>query len=211
MKFLSNRVGIVTVMVCSAFRANRSSLASLRMAVLYLVSFVAAGPSQSELSTFPCILANSLSPPSSNLLYYLWLYLQGGVFTWPDGVSVPFALEERFRRFLGPGSDPAAWEVRACVRACVRMFTCLCVYMSDWMSKRMYLCLWSYIAVLCISHPSSEEEASLFTAYFSKLLLYRWFCWSWQIICGCRESRPRFVQSEREREDRDWEEREVGI
>lgn len=37
--------------------------------------------------------------------------LEGGTFSWPDGVSTKLVIEERFDKFLGPGSNPAAWEV----------------------------------------------------------------------------------------------------
>eukprot|EP00051_Salpingoeca_urceolata_P001130 m.38839 g.38839 ORF g.38839 m.38839 type:complete len:483 (-) comp11213_c0_seq2:68-1516(-) len=46
--------------------------------------------------------------------------LEGGVFTWPDGMSTKLALETRFRRFLGPNSNPAGWE------------TCLLKIMNFW-------------------------------------------------------------------------------
>lgn len=35
----------------------------------------------------------------------------GGKFSWPDGLSTIYKLDKRFEKFMGPGSNPAGWEV----------------------------------------------------------------------------------------------------
>lgn len=35
----------------------------------------------------------------------------GGEYIWPDGMSMTYELDDKFIKFLGPGSNPAGWEV----------------------------------------------------------------------------------------------------